>query len=158
MLQAAERGSVVEQDSGGTVSIKSNGRPKIDYPISPPLQEAFCGAHKNLVQLALAAGAEKTYSLHLDPVMIQKASELSRFDQQKYGALEHAIFSAHQMGGLPMGKNPNKSVVNADLRHHQIENLFVVDGSVFPTSLGVNPSQTIYALSLRAIKTISSLL
>jgi len=42
-------------------------------------------------------------------------------------------------------------MVRGDLRHHEIENLFVVDGSVFPTSLGVNPQLSIYGLTaLRA--------
>ena len=44
--------------------------------------------------------------------------------------------------------DPKKGVVRSeDLRHHQIDNLHVVDGSVFPTSLGVNPQMSIYGLS-----------
>ncbi|MFN9910260.1 MAG: GMC family oxidoreductase, partial [bacterium] len=49
------------------------------------------------------------------------------------------------MGGCAMGEDPSRAVVRSDLRHHSLPNLFVVDGSVLPTSLGVNPSQTIYA-------------
>jgi choline dehydrogenase-like flavoprotein len=41
-------------------------------------------------------------------------------------------------------------VVGPNHQHHHIPNLFVVDGSVFPTSLGVNPSQTIYGMAHRA--------
>ena len=46
-----------------------------------------------------------------------------------------------------MGNDPATSVVNQQFRHHDVPNLFVVDGSVMPTSLGVNPSETIYALA-----------
>ena len=46
-----------------------------------------------------------------------------------------------------MGTDASKSVVGPDLRHHRISNLFVVDGSVFPTSLGVNPQLSIYGLA-----------
>jgi choline dehydrogenase-like flavoprotein len=47
-----------------------------------------------------------------------------------------------------MGDNATDSVVrSADLRHHTIANLHVVDGSVFPTSLGVNPQESIYGLA-----------
>jgi len=40
-------------------------------------------------------------------------------------------------------------VVDAYGRHHHLENLAVIDGSVFPTSLGVNPCLSIYALAAR---------
>jgi len=55
-----------------------------------------------------------------------------------------------EMGGCGMGKDPATSVVDADLRHHRVKNLFVVDGSALPTALGVNPCETIYGLAHRA--------
>ena len=39
---------------------------------------------------------------------------------------------------------------DGELRAHDVRDLWIVDGSVFPTSLGVNPQQTIMAFSLRA--------
>jgi len=52
------------------------------------------------------------------------------------------------MGGCAMGDDPKTSVVRSeDLRHHTIKNLHVIDGSVFPTSLGVNPQESIYGLA-----------
>jgi choline dehydrogenase-like flavoprotein len=52
------------------------------------------------------------------------------------------------MGGAAMGNDPARSVVRAeDVRHHAITNLHVVDGSILPTSLGVNPQLTIYGLA-----------
>jgi choline dehydrogenase-like flavoprotein len=56
----------------------------------------------------------------------------------------------HQMGTMRMGHDPDTSVVNADHRFHGIPNLFVIDGSVFPTSGGYNPTLTIEALAWRA--------
>jgi len=46
--------------------------------------------------------------------------------------------------------------VGVDHRHHTIGNLFVVDGSVLPTALGVNPSETVYALAHRAVTSVAS--
>ena len=43
---------------------------------------------------------------------------------------------------------PDRSVVNEWGRSHDVKNLFVVDGSVFVTSAGVNPTRTIQALAL----------
>jgi hypothetical protein len=57
---------------------------------------------------------------------------------------------AHYMGTARMGHDPARSVVNARHQAHDVPNLFVVDGSSFTTSGGVNPTSTIGALALRA--------
>ena len=57
--------------------------------------------------------------------------------------------TAHLMGGCRMGDDPDTSVTNADGRSWEIPNLWICDGSLFPTSGGVNPSLTIQALACR---------
>lgn len=54
----------------------------------------------------------------------------------------------HNMGTARMGTDPAKSVVNAWGRAHEVPNLFIIDGSIFVTSAGVNPTSTIQALAL----------
>ena len=54
----------------------------------------------------------------------------------------------HLMGTARMGTDPETSVVNEWGRSHDVRNLFVIDGSIFVTSAGVNPTNTIQALSL----------
>jgi len=54
----------------------------------------------------------------------------------------------HMMGTARMGRDPDNSVVNAWGRAHDVRNLFIVDGSIFVTSAGVNPTSTIQALAL----------
>ena len=54
----------------------------------------------------------------------------------------------HLMGTARMGLDPAKSVVNEWGRSHDVKNLFIIDGSVFVTSAGVNPTSTIQALAL----------
>jgi choline dehydrogenase-like flavoprotein len=55
----------------------------------------------------------------------------------------------HLMGTARMGEDPDDSVVDPFGRSHEVANLFVVDGSLFVTSGGVNPTSTICALALR---------
>ena len=57
---------------------------------------------------------------------------------------------AHLMGTARMGIDPQRSVVDAWNRAHDVPNLFIVDGSSFATGAGVNPTSTIGALALRA--------
>jgi len=47
-----------------------------------------------------------------------------------------------------MGSDPKTSVVNGWGRAHDVKNLFIIDGSIFVTSGGVNPTSTIQALAL----------
>ncbi len=55
----------------------------------------------------------------------------------------------HLMGTARMGDDPERSVVDANCQSHDADNLFVIDGSVFVTGGGVNPTPTIQALALR---------
>ena len=54
----------------------------------------------------------------------------------------------HLLGTARMGTDPERSVVNEWGRSHDVKNLFIVDGSIFVTSGGVNPTSTIQALAL----------
>jgi choline dehydrogenase-like flavoprotein len=55
----------------------------------------------------------------------------------------------HLLGTARMGSDPERSVVDGWGRAHDVRNLFIIDGSVFTTSGGVNPTSTIQALALR---------
>jgi choline dehydrogenase-like flavoprotein len=56
---------------------------------------------------------------------------------------------AHQNGTCRMGRDPKTSVVDANCRTHEVDNLYVVDGAFFPSSGAVNPALTIMANALR---------
>ena len=65
---------------------------------------------------------------------------------------------ANHLGGTAvMGDDPRTSVVNADCRSWDVPNLWVCDGSVFPTVGGVNPALTIQAIAMRTADRIKSL-
>ena len=64
---------------------------------------------------------------------------------------------SHQCGTARMGADPATSVVDTNLKAHDLDNLYIVDASVLPTSAAVNPSLTIAALALRAAQHIGQL-
>jgi choline dehydrogenase-like flavoprotein len=102
-----------------------------------------------MARIQLAAGAKSVHSLHYEPVVLESEKDLGKLDDAPWEALKVRVVSAHLMGGCTMGKDPAKSVVDPHFRFHGLDNLFVVDGSVFPTALGVNPQLTIMALATR---------
>ena len=81
---------------------------------------------------------------------LEKGSEVMRaagaWEITKHGPLRMAGW--HLLGTARMGADPERSVVNAWGRSHDVRNLFIVDGSVFVTSGGVNPTTTIQAVAL----------
>ena len=66
-------------------------------------------------------------------------------EMTRYGA-----YGGHHLGTARMGTDPVTSVVNADCQLHEVDNVYVVGGAVFPTSGQANPTLTIVALALRA--------
>jgi choline dehydrogenase-like flavoprotein len=65
--------------------------------------------------------------------------------------------TCHLNGTARMGDDPEQSVVNADCRSWDIPNLWICDGSVFPTVGGVNPSLTIQAIACRTADRIKAM-
>lgn len=62
--------------------------------------------------------------------------------------------TAHILGGAPMGKSSNDGVVNEKFEVHGYPNFYILDGSIVPCNIGVNPSLTITALSEYAMSEI----
>jgi hypothetical protein len=155
-LLAIHVDGLLPEEQGGTVTLRPDGRVRLDYDVGPALVRAFPLSHEHLARVHFAAGAERVATLHAEPIELASADEVGRLGSARYGAHEHGIFSAHQMGGCRMGPDPETSVVDTHLRHHAVPNLFVVDGSVLPTGLGVNPSETIYGIAHWAVDRVST--
>ncbi|NIB40819.1 GMC family oxidoreductase [Pseudomaricurvus alkylphenolicus] len=81
-----------------------------------------------LMMIAEAAGAKHAWKLDLS---------------------QHKSGSAHIMGTCRMGDDPDTSVLNRWCQTHEVDNLWVVDSSFFPTSGGYNPTLTIVANAYR---------
>jgi choline dehydrogenase-like flavoprotein len=140
---------LLPDEEGATVALKDGAysRYSISYRFLEAHAEAFRASMREMAKLQLAAGAQRVLSLHTEPIELTSEADLPKLDAAAYGPLEHKIVTAHQMGGCPMGKDPARSVVDPHLRFHSMDNLFVVDGSVLPTALGVNPQETIFGIA-----------
>jgi choline dehydrogenase-like flavoprotein len=99
--------------------------PRITYRLSENSQR--------MVDFAIARGTE-----------VLKAA--GAYEVESEGPLPYGGW--HLMGTARMGTDPRTSVVNEWGRAHDVRNLFIIDGSLFVTSAGVNPTPTIQALAL----------
>ncbi len=150
---------LLPEERGATVRLKegASSRYSISYDFQASHWEAFRVACKEMAKLQFAAGAKKVGSLHFEPVLMSTPDDIPKLDQAAWASLQVRVLSAHQLGGCAMGKDPRDSVVDPLLRFHTLDNLFVVDGSVFPTSLGVNPQETIFGVARWAAGHIGNL-
>ncbi|MDA1296801.1 MAG: GMC family oxidoreductase [Chloroflexi bacterium] len=107
----------------------SNGipAPKVFYRVSNNTRRLLDHGIRNAERVLLAAGAHRT-----------EANPMLRAG------------GWHLMGTARMGDDPERSVVDGNCQAHDVDNLFVIDGSVFVTSGAVNPTPTIQAIALRA--------
>lgn len=139
-----------EDSPGGTVSLRDDGSPVLDYPIGDYLWRGFQEAYLRMAEIQFAAGAKWVKLVHMDSPTFLRWPEAKRQIAEIPMALHRTrLFTAHQMGGCAMGEDPSQAVVDSYGRHHHLDNLSVHDASVFPTSIGANPQLSIYALSAR---------
>ena len=138
------------ESRGGRVIVRSDGTPVLDYAMSPYLWDAARRAYLTMAEVQFAAGAQAVMPMHEAATAASSWREArSAIESLPMRALAARVVSAHVMGGCAMGREPRNSVVDESGRHHQLANLSIHDGSIFPTSLGANPQLSIYGLAAR---------
>ncbi|GGY20705.1 GMC family oxidoreductase [Paludibacterium paludis] len=136
---------------GGRVRLRDDGSPLLDYPFNDVLRDGLRRSLLAMAEIQFAAGARVVLPVHEQaPPLRSWQAARALIATLPMDPLRVRVVSAHVMGGAPMGPSPDRGVIDQEGRHWQWHNLVVADGSVFPTSLGVNPQLSIYAFSLRA--------
>jgi choline dehydrogenase-like flavoprotein len=130
---------------GGAVELRGDGSPVLDYPVTDYLGRL----------------APRLSQHGRDPVRRRRQAVMpctampalretwpGRHDRRlSLELFRTRLGSAHVMGGCAMGEDPRQAVCDSLGRHHQLENLSIHDGSLFPTSIGANPQLSVYAIS-----------
>lgn len=132
---------------GGNIELANDGSPIVDYRLNEYLWDGVKRSFLSMAELQFAAGAKAVRPSHID------ASWYTSFAQAKTG-IEQLAFrtnaftagSAHVMGGLAMGEDIKRCAVDSTGKYHHLNNLYVMDGSIFPTSIGANPQMSIYGM------------
>jgi choline dehydrogenase-like flavoprotein len=139
---------MVHDETSGRVTVTRDGRPVIRYAMNESDREQLAKGLLACARLLFAAGAREVTIPGVSPVRVTQEVELDRIGPSL--ARPHAVplTAVHPMGTMRMGDDPRVSVVSSRGEHHQVRGLFVVDGSLFPTSLGVPPQISIYAFAL----------
>ncbi|HBF29479.1 GMC family oxidoreductase [Rhizobium sp.] len=120
-------------------------RPEIHYAFSDYTKAGFEAAREVADQLFALMGAKQKTD-------IQPKRSPTTFD---YNGKSYEYFGAgHIVGTCRMGSGPKDSVVNADLKTWDHDNLYILGSSVFPTVATANPTLTIAALTLKSASSL----
>jgi len=146
-------GTLLRDRDGGRVTLDREGHAVSHYSLSDfdrkHLRLGFIGAARILE----AAGAELIFSPHAKWCAYEpgRRGSLESFaqamDSAGWGAGQLALFSFHIMGSARMGGTPETSATNPEGQAWEVRNLYVMDGSSFPSASGVNPMISIEAIA-----------
>ena len=142
--------------SAGRVTVRRNGSPVIRYRLSQADRALLVEGMLNAARLLFAAGANELIVPYTRRVVIKGLDDLEIIRQR--GVVENDILlaSSHPQGTLRMGSDPRHSVVNSYGEAHAINGLFIVDASLFPTSIGIPPMLTVAAMSDRIARRLAN--
>ena len=107
-------------------------------------------------ELMFAAGAREVITgIHGFRERLKSADELPLLDGAPDDPSCYSFIMSHLFGTARMSQRERDGVVGTDFAVHGTQNLFVVDSSVFPTNIGVNPQHTIIAVAMLATKRLA---
>ena len=141
-------GALIHDEAGGRVRRGPGSEPLLTYRMNPLDRATIPRVVRRLGEAYLAAGARELFVPILGHPPVTP-DEFRKLDLERVPASRYECSSQHPLGTCRMGDKPETSVVDSLGRAWDVRELYVVDGSVLPTSLGVNPQLTIMAMALR---------
>ncbi len=149
-------GAMVSDTSVGRVIPSFVGDPFTAlYQINRADAESMRFGIARVVEIYLKAGAKRIFTgFHPVPV-VDGTQALKRLETVRMSPCDLEIMAFHPLGTCAMGADSRKSVVDFSLQSHDIERMYIMDASVIPGSLGVNPQITIMALAMRGARLLA---
>jgi choline dehydrogenase-like flavoprotein len=146
MLTAA---TLVEDEGEGRVVLGPDRQPQLRFDLS---RRDLVTVHRGVAltaELLFAAGARRVLLPFADLPEIAGPDELARVRERPLVPEGVELMTVHIMGSARMAPDRRRGATDASGGVHDVERLVVADASVLPSSIGVNPQETIMAMALR---------
>jgi choline dehydrogenase-like flavoprotein len=157
VLLALLRDGFHADSQGGRVTLRDDGSPVLDYPLNRFFFEGVRRAFLAMTEIQFAAGAREAFPVHEDATPYRSWHEAkSAIASLDLRPMSTRVVSAHVMGGCALSADPRNGVVDVAAKHHYLPTVSVLDGSIFPTSIGANPQLSIYAIVARLASRLAS--
>jgi choline dehydrogenase-like flavoprotein len=150
----ASTGVHLSDRSSGRIGIARDGSLRITYGLTSEDARRLTFGIARAVELFYAAGAREVYP---------QVAGIPRISQKQAADLEASpppaaslrLEAFHPMGTARMDADPGRGVVGTDGAVHGADGLYVADGSLLPSSIGVNPMMTIIAMASRVARDLA---
>ena len=131
-------------------SAYSDGTATVDYPMTDALRDGLRRGFLAMAELQFAAGAKEVRPHQLgQPWFTRWDAYKQAVQTMPIEKFKTRLGSAHVMGGCAMGSDPATAVADNNGRYMNLDRLSIMDGSLFPTSIGANPQLSIYGMVAR---------
>jgi choline dehydrogenase-like flavoprotein len=145
-------GVLLRDRGGGEVKVGRDGHPFVRYALSDFDTGHVRTGVDGAAQILEAAGARKIFTsqsrfVNYEPGRGSREQFMRDADACGYGAGRCTFGSFHIMGSARMGGSPAESACNPQGETWEVADLYVCDGSAFPTASGVNPMISIEAIA-----------
>jgi choline dehydrogenase-like flavoprotein len=133
--------------SSGRVQVNRRGETSITYRLTHEDEKRVRASMVALARVHFAAGARAVETMHATPLVARSVRDAASLASGPMNPNRLTLFSAHVNGTCRMGLDPATSGATPDGERHGVRGLYITDGALLPTALGVNPQETIMALS-----------
>jgi choline dehydrogenase-like flavoprotein len=150
----ASIGVHLHDHSEGRVGLRSNGSLRLSYRLLDDEARRIQFGIARAAEIHFAAGATEVYP-NVGPVSVIKRGELEAFESLRLRPAGLRLEAFHPMSTARMGADAKTSVVDPNGAVRGVDGLYVADGSLLPTSVGVNPMMTIIAFATHVARDVA---
>ncbi|WP_394820824.1 GMC family oxidoreductase N-terminal domain-containing protein [Pendulispora albinea] len=146
----------VRSQAQGTVRPAWGGGARVRLTLTDADMVATRTACTTIAELLFDAGAREIWpGIHGVPSVLTSRADIKLIAEGPLDPRAYSFIATHLFGAARMGPDPRSSAVGLNFAVHGTERLYVVDSSLFPTNLGVNPQHSIMAIARLAASRIA---
>ena len=147
--------AMVHDETSGRVEL-DGGRTRISYVPTRGDREQLALGCREGARLLFAAGATECLVPAIPPIVVRSERELGTITADRFAPHDARLTAVHPMGTLALSASAEHGFTAPSGESHALRGLWVVDGSLFPTSIGVPPQISIFAFAMKVARTLAA--
>ena len=142
-------GAMVHDEGGGAVRLGPSREPILSYRMAPQDLARLRHSITILAEMAFAGGAREVYLPIFGQAPVRAMDEVKKMELMPLDARRIECVAFHPLGSARMANDVRRGVVDPEGQTYEVEGLYIADGSILPTSIGVNSQVPIMTMATR---------